>query len=157
MKFGLPDAAITTVTNKKHPPASGTSTNADLESKRFRPKYHWLVSQGNLVRDWLGVCFVSEPLSCCLTGHTQGDCDLVPGPATCTGNVHGLTQLCFLSAKCLGNSSDLLEVVGAIHFCSVRVEFFGELFEAARGPLNLIVCVLHLIHPLSKKSVELRS
>lgn len=56
-----------------------------------------------------------------------------------TRNVHGLAQLRFLGTKFLGNSSDLAEVVGAIHLRSIRVESVGKLFEASCRPLDLFV------------------
>ena len=43
-----------------------------------RPSVSESCPQAERSADRLGVCFVSESLSCCLAGYAQGDCDLVP-------------------------------------------------------------------------------
>lgn len=87
------------------------------------------------------VCLVGVSLSGRLSGDTESQRDVVPGPAVCPREDDGLPQAGIIGAYCLSRRGDLAEVVGVFDLGGGWVQRVGEPLEPSGGLLDFLVSV----------------
>jgi len=94
------------------------------------------------------VGLVGEPLPCRLPRDSEGDRDLIPGPATRPSDLNRFVELGFIDAYRLRYGCDVPKVIGSVDVSSCRVKFAGEMLEPLRGLSDVVVGVSHRDHLL---------